>query len=142
MMIDFLKIANALNIVPASLLFGFLLSVLFWFLLAFVEIDWEKQEKDKFKKIFILLLWILVVASPYLFMKNFGNQGAKKILKKYNVSNVKNLNSNIKTIRNIAKFNAKIKDKEEYVNRILNKFYLDGKDATPDEKKLLKKLKK
>ena len=141
-MIDFAKIATTLNIVPASLLFGFLLSVLFWFLLAFVEIDWEKQEKDKFKKIFILLLWILVVASPYLFMKNFGNQGAKKILKKYNVSNVKNLNSNIKTIRNIAKFNAKIKDKEEYVNRILNKFYVDGKDVTPDEKELMKKLKK
>ena len=142
MMIDFLKIANALNIVPASLLFGFLLSVLFWFLLAFIEIDWEEQEKDKFKKIFILLLWILVAVSPYLFMKNFGNQGAKKILKKYNVSNVKNLNSNIKTIRNIAKFNAKIKDKEEYVNRILNKFYVDGKDVTPDEKELMKKLKK
>lgn len=82
MMIDFLKIANVLNIVPASLLFGFLLSVLFLFVLAFVEIDWEDRKEDKFKKIFILLLWILVAVSPYLFMKNFGNQRAKAILKK------------------------------------------------------------
>ena len=63
-------------------------------------------------------------------------------MKKYNVSNVKNLKSNIRTIKNIAKFNAKIKDKDEYVNRILNKFYVDGKDVTPDEKELMKKLKK
>lgn len=142
MMIDFVKIANALNIIPASLLFGFLLSFLFWFVLAFVEIDWENREEDKFKKIFILFLWILVAASPYLFMKNFGNQGAKKILKKYNVSNVKNLKSNIKIIRNIVKFNTAIKDKDEYVNRILNKFYVDGKDVTLNEKELMKKLKK
>ena len=140
MMIDFLKIVTALNIIPASLLWGFLLVVLFWFVLAFVEPDWEN---DKFsKKTLILFLWILVAITPYLFMKNFGNQKAKAILKKYNASNVKNLKRNIKIIRDIAKFNAGIKDKNEYVNRILNKFYVDGKDVTPDEKELMKKLKK
>lgn len=139
MMIDFLKIVAALNIIPESLLGGFLLAFLFWFALAFVELDWEK---DMLKKMLILFLWILVAITPYLFMKNFGNQRAKAVLKKYNASNVKNLKRNIKIIRNIAKFNAGIKDKNEYVNRILNKFYVDGKDVTPDEKELMKKLKK
>lgn len=139
MMIDFFKIVAALNIIPASLLWGFLLVVLFWFVLAFVEIDWEK---DKIKRSFILFLWILIAITPYLFMKNFGNQRAKAVLKKYNASNVKNLKSNIKIIRNIVKFNIAIKDKDEYVNRILNKFYVDGKDVTLNEKELMKKLKK
>jgi hypothetical protein len=139
MMIDFFKIVAALNIIPASLLWGFLLVVLFWFVLAFVEIDWEK---DKIKRSFILFLWILIAITPYLFMKNFGNQRAKAVLKKYNASNVKNLKSNIKIIRNIVKFNTAIKDKDEYVNRILNKFYVDGKDVTLNEKELMKKLKK
>ena len=138
-MIDFLKIVAALNIIPASLLGGFLLAFLFWFALAFVELDWEK---DMLKKMLILFLWILAAITPYLFMKNFGNQRAKAVLKKYNASNVKNLKRNIKIIRDIAKFNAEIKDKNEYVNRILNKFYVDGKDVTPDEKELMKKLKK
>ena len=132
MMIDFFKIVAALNIIPASLLWGFLLVVLFWFVLAFVEIDWEK---DKIKRSFILFLWILIAITPYLFMKNFGNQRAKAVLKKYNASN-------IKIIRNIVKFNTAIKDKDEYVNRILNKFYVDGKDVTLNEKELMKKLKK
>ena len=135
----FFKIVAALNIIPASLLWGFLLVVLFWFVLAFVEIDWEK---DKIKRSFILFLWILIAITPYLFMKNFGNQRAKAVLKKYNASNVKNLKSNIKIIRNIVKFNTAIKDKDEYVNRILNKFYVDGKDVTLNEKELMKKLKK
>ena len=139
MMIDFFKIVAALNIIPASLLWGFLLVVLFWFVLAFVEIDWEK---DKIKRSFILFLWILIAITSYLFMKNFGNQRAKAVLKKYNASNVKNLKSNIKIIRNIVKFNTAIKDKDEYVNRILNKFYVDGKDVTLNEKELMKKLKK
>lgn len=139
MMIDFFKIVAALNIIPASLLWGFLLVVLFWFVLAFVEIDWEK---DKIKRSFILFLWILIAITPYLFMKNFGNQRAKAVLKKYNASNVKNLKSNIKIIRNIVKFNTAIKDKDKYVNRILNKFYVDGKDVTLNEKELMKKLKK
>ena len=139
MMIDFFKIVAALNIIPASLLWGFLLVVLFWFVLAFVEIDWEK---DKIKRSFILFLWILIAITPYLFMKNFGNQRAKAVLKKYNASNVKNMKSNIKIIRNIVKFNTAIKDKDEYVNRILNKFYVDGKDVTLNEKELMKKLKK
>lgn len=140
MMIDFLKIVAALNVIPTSLLWGFLLAVLFWLVLAFVKPDWKK---DKFsKKVLILFLWILVVIAPYLFMKNFGNQRAKAVLKKYNASNVKNLKRNIKIIRDIVKFNAEIKDKNEYVNRILNKFYVDGKDVTLNEKELMKKLKK
>lgn len=44
--------------------------------------------------------------------------------------------------RNATKFNSEIKDKDEYVNRILNKFYLGEKEVTLDEKELLKKLKK
>ena len=100
------------------------------------------MEKNSLKRNFTLFLWILVAVSPYLLIKNFGNQSAKEILKKYNASNVKNLKNNIKIIRNIAEFNSEIKDKDEYVNRILNKFYVDGKDVTPDEKELMKKLKK
>jgi len=139
MMINFLEIVATLNVIPASIFFGILLSVLLSFLLAFVEVDWDKNE---FRKKMFVLLYILTATAPYLFLKNFGNQKAKAILKKYNASNLKNLKSNIKIIRDTTEFYAEGKDKNEYVNRILNKFYVDDKDATYEEKELMKKLKK
>ena len=75
-------------------------------------------------------------------LKNFGIQKEKEILRKSNVYNIKNLKNNIEIIRNTTKFNGEIKDKDEYVNRILNKFYLWEKEVTINEKELMKKLKK
>lgn len=142
MTINFLEIVATLNVIPLSFFWGFLLLFILSVVLAFVEVDWEKNE---FRKKMFVLLYILTATAPYLFLKNFGNQKVKAILKKYNVSNVKNLKSNIKIIRDVTDaefYGETIKDKNEYVNRILNKFYVDDKDATPDEKELMKKLKK
>lgn len=135
MMIDFLKIADALNIIPIASILGFLLLISLWLIIAIIDF-YDKN------KIICILLSIFIAFAPYLFMENFGIQKEKAILRKYNVSNVKNLKNNIEIIRNATKFNSEIKDKEEYVNRILNKFYLGGKEVTVDEKELMKKLKK
>lgn len=136
MTINFLEIVASLNVIPLSLFWGFLLLFLLSLVIAFVEVDWDKNE---FRKKMFVLLHILAATAPYFFMKNFGNQKAKAILKKYNVSSVKNLKRNIKIIRDTTEF---YEDKNEYVNRILNKFYVDDKDATYEEKELMKKLKK
>ena len=135
MMIDFLKIAYSLNIIPIASILGLLLLILLWLIIAIIDF----QRKNK---IICALLSIFIAFAPYLFMKNFSIQKEKAILRKYNVSNIKNLKNNIKIIRNAAKFNSEIKDKNEYVNRILNKFYLGEKEIAPDEKELMEKLRK
>ena len=139
MTIDFLEIVATLNVIPPAFFGGFFLLFILALVLAFVEVDWDKNE---FRKKMFVLLHILAATAPYFFMKNFGNQKAKAILKKYNVSSVKNLKRNIKIIRDSTEFYVTTKDKNEYVNRILNKFYVDDKDATSQEKELMKKLKK
>ena len=140
MTINFLEIVATLNVIPAAFFGGFFLLFILSLVLAFVEVDWDKNE---FRKKMFVLLYILAATAPYLFLKNFGNQKAKAILKKYNVSSVKNLRRNIKIIRDTTEFYGEtIEDKNEYVNRILNKFYVDDKDTTPEEKQLMKKLKK
>lgn len=58
------------------------------------------------------------------------------------ITNIKNLKRNRRIVEDAIKYNGSIKNKEEYINTLLNKFYLNGKDATPDEKELMKKLKK
>jgi len=135
MMIDFLKIADALNIIPIASILGFLLLITLWLIISIIDFSPKNT-------IICALLSIFFAFTPYLFMKNFGNQKEKEILKKYNVFNIKNLKNNIEIIRNATKFNSEIKDKDEYVNRILNKFYLGEKEVTIDEKELMKKLKK
>ena len=140
MTINFFKIIATLNVIPQAVFGGFFLLFILSIVLAFVEVDWDKNE---FRKKMFVLLYILAATAPYLFLKNFGNQKAKAILKKYNVSSVKNLRRNIKIIRDTTEFYGETtEDKNEYVNRILNKFYVDGKDATVEEKELMKKLKK
>lgn len=135
MMIDYLKIADALNIIPIASILGFLLLISLWLIIAVIDF----HRKDK---IICALMSIFIAFAPYLFMKNFSIQKEKTILRKYNISDIKNLKNNIEIIGKAAKFNSEIKDKDEYVNRILNKFYLGEKEVTPDEKELMKKLKK
>ena len=135
MMIDFLKIADALNIIPIASMLGFFLLITLWLIISIIDFSPKNT-------IICAVLSIFFAFVPYLFMKNFGNQKEKEILKKYNVFNIKNLKNNIEIIRNSTKFNSEIKDKDEYVNRILNKFYLGEKEVTVDEKELMKKLKK
>ena len=66
----------------------------------------------------------------------------KETLKKAGITNLKNLKRNRKIVEDAIKYNGAVKNKEEYINTLLNKFYINGKDATPDEKKLMQKLKK
>ena len=66
----------------------------------------------------------------------------KEILKKAEITNLKNLKRNRKIVEDAIKYNGAVKNKEEYINALLNKFYINGKDATPNEKEILKKLKK
>ena len=100
------------------------------------------DRKEKFITIFILVLMILATfyGTQYIGIRQYV--GMKEALKKAEITNIKNLKRNRKIVEDSIKYNGAIKNKEEYINTLLNKFYLNGKDATPDEKELMKKLKK
>ena len=59
-------------------------------------------------------------------------------VKRYNVRSVRNLGNNIATVQEELGI---IENKTEETNRILNKFYKGDKNLSPDEEKIVKKLK-
>ena len=103
----------------------------------------QKDLSEDLGVISVLILIILAVffGTSYIGI-NYYYPGMKKTLEKAKVTNIKNLKRNRRTVENAIKYNDAVKDREEYINALLNKFYVDGRDATPDEKELMKKLKK
>ena len=138
MMIDFLKITNDLSAIDLFKIFFTIIIFLFLIMSIFAVCD----RKEKFITIFILVLMILATfyGTQYIGIRQYV--GMKEALKKAEITNIKNLKRNRKIVEDSIKYNGAIKNKEEYINTLLNKFYLNGKDATPDEKELMKKLKK
>jgi hypothetical protein len=137
-MIDFLKITNDLSAIDLFKIFFTIIIFLFLIMSIFAVCD----RKEKFITIFILVLMILATfyGTQYIGIRQYV--GMKEALKKAEITNIKNLKRNRKIVEDSIKYNGAIKNKEEYINTLLNKFYLNGKDATPDEKELMKKLKK
>ena len=137
-MIDFLKITNDLSAIDLFKIFFTIIIFLFLIMSIFAVCD----KKEKFITIFILVLMILATfyGTQYIGIRQYV--GMKEALKKAEITNIKNLKRNRKIVEDSIKYNGAIKNKEEYINTLLNKFYLNGKDATPDEKELMKKLKK
>ena len=142
-MIDFVKMTNdlfALDILKISIA-GFIFFSLIMGILA--DIIDQKDLSEDLGVISVLILIILAVffGTSYIGI-NYYYPGMKKTLEKAKVTNIKNLKRNRRTVENAIKYNDAVKDREEYINALLNKFYVDGRDATPDEKELMKKLKK
>ena len=59
-------------------------------------------------------------------------------VKRYNVKSVKNLGNNIATVQEELGI---VENESEETNKILNKFYKNDKNLSPDEEKIIKKLK-
>lgn len=138
-MIDFFKITNDLSAID---LFKIFFTTIIIFLFLIMSIFAVCDRKEKFITIFILVLMILATfyGTQYIGIRQYV--GMKEVLKKAKITNIKNLKRNCRIVEDAIKYNGSIKNKEEYINTLLNKFYLNGKDATPDEKELMKKLKK
>lgn len=142
-MIDFVKMTNdlfVLDIFKISIV-GFIFFSLIMGILA--DIIDQKDLSEDLGVISVLILIMLAVffGTSYIGI-NYYYPGMKKTLEKAKVTNIKNLKRNRKIVEDAIKYNGAIKNKEEYINTLLNRFYVNGKDATLDEKKIMQKLKK
>ena len=135
-MIDFVKITSELFVLD----FLKILFTVFVFLFMMGGVSTYSKTKEKNIVIFIFSLMMIATffGTPYIGI----NAGMKKTLKKAGITNLKNLKRNRKIVEDAIKYNGAVKNKEEYINTLLNKFYVDGKDATPFENQIMQKLKK
>ena len=137
-MIDFVKITSELFVLDfLKILFTV---VVFLFMMGGVSTYSKTKEKNIVIFIFSLMMAATFFGTPYIGIGQFV--GMKEALKKAKITNLKNLKRNRKIVEDAIKYNGMVKDKNEYINILLNKFYIGGKDATPNEKEILKKLKK
>lgn len=136
--IDYLKIANKLNeIILYSSVGGIFLLWMWWTILS---------DDEKIKKTFFVFSSLIVFSIGFLpvniYYENFGYLKYKKQATKANVINISNLKRNARIVEKEIENNSSIKNKKLYANRILNKFYLEGKFETPFENQIMQKLKK
>lgn len=89
-----------------------------------------------------LIVFSIGFFSINIYYENFGYSKYKKQARKANVNNISNLKRNAKIVEKEIENNSSIKNKKLYANRILNKFYLEGKFETLLEKQIIQKLKK
>ena len=142
-MINFVKMTNdlfVLDIWKISIV-GFIFLSLIMGILTDIIDQKDLSEDLGIISVFILIMLITFLGTSYVGI-NYCYPGMKKTLEKAKVTNIKNLKRNRKIVEAAIKYNGAVENKEEYINTLLNKFYVDGKDATPDEKELMKKLKK
>lgn len=137
-MIDFVKITDDLWFLDFLKIFFTFIAFLFW--MGGVCTFSKMKEKNIVTFIFGLIMVATFFGTPHIGIS--GLAGMKEILKKAKITNIKNLKTNRKIVEDAIKYNSAVKDKDEYINTLLNKFYINGKDTTPDEKKLMQKLKK
>ena len=137
-MIDFFKITNDLSAIDFFKIFFTI--IIFLFLI--MSISAVCDRKEKFITIFILVLMILATFYGTQYIGIHQYVGMKEALKKAKITNIKNLKRNRRIVEDAIKYNGAVKNKEEYINTLLNRFYVNGKDATLDEKKIMQKLKK
>lgn len=137
-LIDYLKIASKLNeIILYSSVGGIFLLWMWWTILS---------DDEKIKKTFFVFSSLIVFSIGFfpinIYYENFGYSKYKKQARKANVNNISNLKRNAKIVEKEIENNSSIKNKKLYANRILNKFYLEGKFETPLENQIMQKLKK
>ena len=137
-MIDFVKITSELFVLDfLKILFTV---IVFLFMMGGVSTYSKTKEKNIVIFIFSLMMVATFFGTPYIGIHQFV--GMEKALKKAEITNLKNLKRNRKIVEDAIKYNGAVKNKDEYINTLLNKFYINGKDATPEEKEIMQKLKK
>lgn len=138
-LIDYLKITSKLNEITGYSLLGGVILLWIWIV---ILLSSEENSKKTFWIFSCLIVFSIGFFPVNIYYENFGYSKYKKQATKANVANISNLKRNarivVKEIENISS----IKNKKLYVNKILNKFYLEGKIETPFENQIIQKLKK
>lgn len=137
-MIDFVKITSDLFVLDFLKILFAVIGFLFFIGTVFGYV-FKKKEKIITISIFVLVMVAIFYGTEYIGIRQFI--GMREVLKKAGITNLKNLKRNRKIVEDAIKYNGTVKDKNEYINTLLNKFYINGKDATPEEKEIMQKLK-
>lgn len=140
-MFDYLQIYEKYSelgsyVVPAkdmiiSLVLGTLAFIAIWFILS-------DKIADGVSILFSLVLGAFFAFIYIAFFVTSENPENLAQVKRYNVRSITSLGNNIETVREELGI---IENKREETNKILNKFYKGDKNLSPDEEKIVKKLK-
>ena len=123
--------------VPAKdLIISFALGILIFVVALLILKNWIEEVGVL---VLFSLLFSLAFALAYitLFVSPENTENLAQI-KRYNVKSVTNLGNNIATVQEELGI---VENKTEEVNKILNKFYKGDKNLSPEEEKIIKKLK-
>lgn len=141
-MIDYILISKNLKdfseFYVTSIFFVIILCILFWFL--FYSNEKNSNEKKWHNKLsWNLTLFVILFATGFelLIISHFLNK-TKELEKRYSVK-AETLNRNIEVIENEIEFFT-VKDKNLYINQILNKFYKNERNLNSVEKEIIGKL--
>lgn len=138
-LIDYLKIVSKLNEITGYSLLGGVILLWIW---TIILLSSEENSKKTFWIFSCLIVFSIGFFAVNIYYENFGYLKYKKQATKANVVNIPDLKRNARIVEKEIENNSSIKNKKLYINRILNKFYLDGKFETLFEKQIIKKLKK
>lgn len=89
-----------------------------------------------------MIVFLIGFLPVNIYYEDFGYSKYKKQAKKSNVNNISNLKRNARIVEKEIENNSSVKNKKIYANKILNKFYLEGKFESSLEKQIIQKLKK
>lgn len=140
-MFDYLQIYEKYSelgsyVVPAkdmmiSFTIGILAFIAVWFILG-------DKIADGVSILFSLVLGVFFAFVYIAFFVTSENPENLAQVKRYNVRSITSLGNNIATVQEELGI---IENKREETNKILNKFYKGNKNLSPDEEKIVKKLK-
>lgn len=137
--IDYFKIASKLNEITGYSLLGGIILLWMW---TVILLSSEENSKKTFWIFSSLIVFSIGFLPVNIYYENFGYLKYKKQATKANVINISNLKRNARIVEKEIENNGSIKNKKLYINKILNKFYLEGKFETPFENQIMQKLKK
>ena len=141
-MIDYILISNDLKNFSENYVMTIFFSIIFLCIFFGFSIgtDFFKNEKKWRNKLSWVLtsFIILFVVGFNLLMISYNLNKAKRLEKKYSVK-AGTLEQNIEIIENEIEFFI-VKDKDLYVNQILNKFYKNERNLNSVEKEIIGKL--
>lgn len=137
--IDYFKIASKLNEITGYSLLGGIILLWMW---TVILLSSEENSKKTFWIFSSLIVFSIGFLPVNIYYENFGYLKYKKQATKANVINISNLKRNARIVEKEIENNGSIKNKKLYINKILNKFYLEGKFEAPFENQIMQKLKK
>lgn len=114
-----------------SLAIGILVVIAAWFILSDKIVDGVLILFSLVLAVFFVFAYIVIFVTP-------ENSENLVQVKRYNVRSITSLGNNIATVQDELGI---IENKTQETNKILNKFYKGDKNLSPEEEKIVKKLK-